>query len=912
MPDAVQLAPDGTLDLRGLTLDPADPHAEAGPLFEALWLLAQTPPAAPSPAAAALATRLIRGLAATEVPLEGPGKLARAGIVAAGATVLARLGPVDGEGLRPRLSGDRAFLQPALLALLHATLEELGLSGLPEAPEEADALLDGAAALMSAEPSLPNGALRHQLSAASARVYLSGLAFCRHDTAWQNLRSGHHAFATIHREAGYDAPLDEIEHTALSEALATYIEGSTTAVFQYGLWKGQATQAAGAVKNGEARAPWAAPDGTLAASPPTLGAVVLTEAQAAWFDAHIDLLRDAAAAERFAEGVAAIASLVPNSPTLAPTAFHLFTRVHGMMRNRAESEPDGRLDYTELSQALVEAAGTLSTELPAVLDDVADGTFAQVSLPEATASWLHDVLRARLGSDRALTNLRETVRVWATGSLSSTGPAALDEHDGATLQAFVDGYLATWPDLAVFDFNKLGRMALAERSGDPLPLCQLNGRPVDPGRFHIAVAEAVHAALRHVDFPQPWMAWRFGYRARQCIELVDLLAEQQSRGLGPFPELFTGDTQAIGVIATTSDLFYNLLVFGQRVGGHIRWLYLDSEGQLVERREPEQGHRLFEAALDEQGHLAVVVPPLLPVSPRAYPIQNPYGLGDTIDVEQFDRDSVEAQTEKERFETRYRVQAGVIVGYDAHGNHRVELAEHDDGEDSDDDMRSELTLDYEQIRTANNPHYVSELSGSACSTRFRLGQDKLLAKDLDHIEEMARAAGVLDAPLSISEVELARRQKAFLKQLNTHTSATMLYPRTPAVDDKDEHYHATLAFGTHPAGDYLACERGVCRHMFIREHMGKQRGAIDERFASGAANTYGGDFRGLHIWGEVSLADRARLGHDNPEPRDTRYLSDATWHDPYVPLWSGAYGNDARRVEMYNRTNYRSHLVVKG
>jgi hypothetical protein len=33
MPDAVQLAPDGTLDLRGLPLDPADPHAEAGPLF---------------------------------------------------------------------------------------------------------------------------------------------------------------------------------------------------------------------------------------------------------------------------------------------------------------------------------------------------------------------------------------------------------------------------------------------------------------------------------------------------------------------------------------------------------------------------------------------------------------------------------------------------------------------------------------------------------------------------------------------------------------------------------------------------------------------------------------------------------------------------------------------------------------
>ena len=69
-----------------------------------------------------------------------------------------------------------------------------------------------------------------------------------------------------------------------------------------------------------------------------------------------------------------------------------------------------------------------------------------------------------------------------------------------------------------------------------------------------------------------------------------------------------------------------------------------------------------------------------------------------------------------------------------------------------------------------------------------------------------------------------------------------------------------------------------------------QRAGIDSRLASGAANTSSGNYRGLHLWTEINLAN------------DVRYLSDQTWKDEAIPLWDGAYDSDARRLEIANRT----------
>ena len=83
---------------------------------------------------------------------------------------------------------------------------------------------------------------------------------------------------------------------------------------------------------------------------------------------------------------------------------------------------------------------------------------------------------------------------------------------------------------------------------------------------------------------------------------------------------------------------------------------------------------------------------------------------------------------------------------------------------------------------------------------------------------------------------------------------------------------------------------------FLLESM--QEAGIDSRLASGAANERDGDYRGLHIWLELSLADNGR------------YLSDQTWNDATIPLWDGAYDVDKRRTEMFHRTDrYRDQVV---
>lgn len=900
----ILISDQGAIAVEGATLA-LDASAPDWPSLDVCWrLLVSGAAAALSPALkAALGQQLGATLASVNVPDTGAGKLARGGLHATLAALLGHTGvaPDQAAALRRRVGqGEGAFAQPLLQVLL---IDALG-GGL-SAPEDAAGLRAAFGALTGPRPTFEVERRRYQLAPADAAIYAAALCFARSAEAFGVVRDGHAAFASVHGD-GWRVevePLDAVERGALREALRVYIDESTTTVFQYGLWKGVAGKACSDLTNAEAIAPLIGETGSLRQDPPSLDGRALTAAQAAWFLNNLDLIRNQRAVNYFLRGVAAAADLFRGAPlvdpsTLPGTSFALVKRVQAAARNRAEGSEDGRLDYASFADDLREAAGGLGEALRAALKGLAEQPpqLAGVRLPTSGVDRLVGLLAHRCNSDRAVGNLGEALAVWASDG-------ALDEAAFAAFAAFLDGYLALWPALETFDFNKLGRLARAAQSGDPVPLCQVNGQPVDPGRFHVAVGEAVMAALAGIAFPQAWIPRRFGYRARQCIELVDLLAEQASRGKGPLPELHARGGR-VAVVATTSDLAYNLLVFGQVwSSGQERWLYLQSDGALVERRRPEDKHRLFTAWVDASGHLDVQVPAKLSVSPRAYPIQNPYGVGDYVDVEFYAQSAQEEQVEASRFETRYQVRLGIIRSYDAMGNYTVELPDSGSGQQS--------SYTYEQIRSWNNPHYVPEQGGSECSMRFDVDRDTRFREDLLKMEDIAKTVGLLDYPLGLSEVALARLQKQFLKELNAYTSHTLTYPREPPVDEADREFHSRLANGTFAAGEFLRVGRGVCRHQFIREHMGKQRGGIDERFASGAANTYSGDFRGLHIWGEVNLADQARLAQDNPEPSDSRYLSDATWSDPYVPLWEGAYGTDKRRIEMYNRTESRSHLVVK-
>ena len=824
------------------------------------------------------------------VPEEGEGKLARAGINLVAARLLRAClasesaGPLEGgalaalEGIALETLGG-----PALTEVLSAPRAKPGGDGLAAALED----------LLTLTPGFTASGHQRALAPEDVATWLCALAFARDRDAYDAFCSGMDAFAGVRP----DGRLDEGERAALIDALSGYIEGSKTQVFTFGKWVGAAEAAAGALRHDAAVARWIGPQGSLRQVPPALGAVALTRAQADWFANNVDLVADEGAADRLSAAASRLDGWAPGD-ALAPAAFHLLVRVHNQLRNGVEGG-SRRLDYRGLDEALDRAADGLEQRLRAALAGLSapSPSLDGIQLDSGDAAWLAALLRSRARSARAVDSVAAALKTWSGGERA---------EDMAGFRRFVEGYLAQWPDVAVFDFNKLERMAAAAR-GEGDAICRINGEPVAPGRFHVAVGEAVAAAAATVDFELAWIPHRFGYRARQAVELVDLLAEQLQAGRGPLATLHAAAPgAAVSVLGTTSDMEYNLLIFKlDREGQAAELFYMDSEGELHPRyRSPERKHVLFEAAVDARAHVDVRVPEAIPLSRKAYPLMNPYGVGDRIDVEFVDREAEETQEVKERFETRYKVVQGTITGFDHKGFHTVTFT------DPAGAARSR-EVSYEVIRRMNNPHIIKEVGDSACTVSFDRERDGLLRADLDAMEAIARELGLLDFPLSLDEVALARLQKRFLKALNTFTSKTLIYPRKPPVDEADEGYHDRLATGTHPAGDYLAIARGVCRHQFVREHMGKQRAGIDERFASGAANTYTGDFRGLHIWGEVSLADRARLLQDNREPTDTRFLSDPTWHDPYIPLWDGAYGNDSRRVEMYRRTgNYARHLAL--
>lgn len=881
----------GVLTLAGNTVDLTTDVATLQ------MMLRELSPAALQPFAGVLAHRLTH----LDVPVTGEGKLTHGATALLASRLLLRCEPLDASVLGAL--EEHALTEPRP-ALAVALADVLAHGGRPLPTDDADgrAVNDQVDRLLVEQPTWDSPPFHVTLSSSQVATLLGGLAFCASQTACERFLGELTAFA-LAREEHADIHLDDAEHQTLVEALSVYIEDSSTVVFQFGKWPKAAAIAIGQLTHRLAVEPWAGTNGTLYGTPPRLGPFTLHEHQRSWALTAIGLIRDQEAAGQFLAALGMAESAVPSSDgRLTPSAQALFDKVWDVHAARVDGSTDGRLDLLDLPDAVHAAIEPVRLQTESLLTSLTRASQPSFELPHndavavdaQLAQALIQVVRERVGSARSLPNLHRALTVFAVD----------DELEGASARAFetfLQGYIDTWPSLQTFDFNKLERLAANEITKDTVPLCQINGTEIDPGVFHAAVGRSVKAALAHIDFRHPWIPHRFGYRAKQAAELVDLLAERAMQGMGPIAALLeTFEGASVHAVATTSDMEYNALIFRVWTADDTQIFYMDSAGELHEHaRHPEHKHILFEAEVDPRGRVHVRHANRLTLSPRAYPLMNTYGLGDRIDVESYDRDAEERLEAKERFETRYKVRLGTIVGFTDQGEHTVRIGE------------EERTLTYEQIRNWNNPHLVREDGGTACTVRFDKRTDRRFADELETMRGIAARHDLPEFDMGISETALARQQKAFLKELNAHTAEALRYPKTPAETDNDSAYHDTLSTGTHDSGDYLRIARGVCRHQFVHEHMGKQVAGIDERFASGAANTYEGDFRGRHIWGEVSLADRSRLAMDNPEPTDARYLSDATWHDPYIPLWDGAYGNDLRRIEMYDRTNYYSYLLVR-
>jgi hypothetical protein len=127
-----------------------------------------------------------------------------------------------------------------------------------------------------------------------------------------------------------------------------------------------------------------------------------------------------------------------------------------------------------------------------------------------------------------------------------------------------------------------------------------------------------------------------------------------------------------------------------------------------------------------------------------------------------------------------------------------------------------------------------------------------------------------------------------------------------ATEKKVAHYerHEELTESSAPnesnIGEYYQNGMGECRHQATAHHVLLQEMGIDSRLTSGAANTGSGDFRGLHLWMEITLSD----GH--------QVLVDPTWSSPpFDPVdLREAYAEDKRRQERPAATHARYDDVV--
>ena len=308
-----------------------------------------------------------------------------------------------------------------------------------------------------------------------------------------------------------------------------------------------------------------------------------------------------------------------------------------------------------------------------------------------------------------------------------------------------------------------------------------------------------------------------------------------------------------------------------------------SDGTLSEYRGRTQFPKLFDAEIRDDGSLHVNVPST--IKTYKYPTQSTYTVGDSIDVPYLDSQATEVRTEGQRFETRSKIVEGTITGFTAAGKYSVAFKK----PGSTDVVTKEMSQS--EIRQANHPHYFKEEGSYLRDVEINLSRDQELKDFLVGADPIIAKFLPRDGSLATMDAAtLSEHQQNAMKALMDYAAQNMKYPNEEGKGAEDTRYRELDGQYRFPLGELVKINRGVCRHQCILYHLLLQRAGIDSRLASGAANTSGGDYRGLHLWVETTLAD------------GSRFLSDQTWKDEAIPLWAGAYDRDQRRLEIYSRT----------
>ena len=572
------------------------------------------------------------------------------------------------------------------------------------------------------------------------------------------------------------------------------------------------------------------------------------------------------------------------------TSANVFKSVAKRFLAEQDGTADGMVDARAFKSALeseVKAMrGAIQPKMAGL--NMSPPQWGNVALSDDAANTLRTLLTEHTRSTMSVDNLTLAVDLIAV----KNGGAVNTPQAAEVLDKVVSDYMSNWPDYSVFDFNKLERIAKFAVEGKDVPLCTLNGQQLGLAEFYGKVAGAVTDSIDRGEIRHEWQAHRWGARAKVSVELLDVIAEKTAQGKGPVAMLQAKFPSAqIQVQATGLDGEHEQFLFRVMDGGTVKGVYnMGSDGTVA----PYSGRKdpvLFSATINDDGSFNVDVPTANKV--RKYPLQTPYSVGDSIDVAVWRPDATEVRTEGEKFETKAQIVEGKIVGFTANGDYRVA---HKDGDGNE----VENTLSMSEIKKRNHPHFFSETGSYLRDVEIDIKDDAPLKDFLDNAQPIIEKHLPTDGSMANwTANQIGKAQMECVKELMNYADENMKYPGSKTSSDpNNQKYWELDDLYRYPLGELLKIGKGMCRHQCIIEQLLLQRAGIDSRLASGAANTSSGNYRGLHLWAEVTLAN------------NQRYLTDQTWKDAVIPLWDGAYDADARRLEIYNRTDdFDMHMV---
>jgi transglutaminase-like putative cysteine protease len=724
----------------------------------------------------------------------------------------------------------------------------------------------------------------------AAQFALNAITFARNKDALDNISEGMGHWKDLNRDHSVTWDGEEISH--MSKILEEYVDKYPQTSYIYGTFAQDALKDIGNITSARATEK-VMPQ--LDADPPQLANFPLTREQADYIKTLLPNIRDDKAVENLvkvlgqADGIfkdslpSTWGSSTPPSSPMPQASFELLREAVSAYQETAGGSKDGKLGYDDLLNSFRNHTGELHKAIKPRFSelDAEPPRWQEATLSPEAAQYVREQLSTHLRSGMSVDNIGRAIDVVAQAHGGKIEGAAFTQF-----QQIVEDYKSNWPEAKVFDFNKLERIASYTVQGKEVPLCTINGQTIGLAEFYSKVGLDVTKSTQADNLRHAWIPDRWGYRAKESVELLDVVAEQTLRNEGPVAllrERFPGhsvEIQATGCDGAHEQFLYSVKKDGREVG-----LFAQGSGGQLERYNGRNAPVLFTASVGTEGELDVKIPDKITTS--RIPLQNNYGVGTKIDVPWRDPEASETQEEGKPFTTTSRVLEGEIMSFDAKGNYEVKYTI-PNGEEVT------KTLSLADIKRANNPHFFRTTSSYFSDVNININSDEDLRKFLEEAQPIIDQYLPADGSTALLSVqELARRQKDCISALMKYTRERNKYPasKDSNPDAASARYHElTEGYGRFPLGELVKIQKGVCRHQCILQHLLLQQAGIESRLASGAANTSSGDFRGYHIWVEVNLAD------------NSRHLSDQTWNDVAVPLWDGAYNKDLRRVEMYNRT----------